>query len=73
MYQIEKGIPLPEKKENKSEKYPFDDMVVGDSFLVPSAERSAVTPRVAYYHEKFPDRRFSSRKVNGGVRVWRTK
>jgi hypothetical protein len=33
-YQVEKGIPVP-SPNTRSTKYPFRDMVVGDSFVVP--------------------------------------
>lgn len=36
MFQIEKGIPMPERARfiPKAQKYPFDQMTVGDSFAI---------------------------------------
>ena len=48
-------------------KYPFDDMRIGDSFMVStqSAAKSACTAAFAR------GLRASRRKVEGGYRVWR--
>lgn len=72
MYEIEKGIPAPRSK------YPFDHMEVGDSFLIscepeeaPRCQRriSGTISRL----KKNRSRYFVTRKVEGGVRVWRIK
>ena len=34
MYQIEKNIPISKIKHTKRRKYPFDEMEIGDSFII---------------------------------------
>ncbi len=80
-YKIEKNVPIVTKVNNLARpKYPFEEMVVGDSFKVSrfgKAKRkiasrlgSAARDFVAKNH---PDWKFSVRQVEDGVRVWRVK
>jgi hypothetical protein len=80
-FKIEKGIPLC-RPSSKSNKYPFDQMEVGDSFFVPHAEaksaRMAALTRNAGQYKKLPkyvtvQRHFVTRTVDGGMRIWRTE
>ena len=80
-YKIEKDVPLC-RTSSKSNKYPFDQMEVGDSFLVPYAEakhaRMAALTRNAGQYKKLPkhvteQRHFVTRTVEGGTRIWRTE
>ena len=80
-YKIDKGIPLSSYK-NKSSKYPLDEMEVGDSFFVPhpdaqKARQNAISHNAGQY-KKLPkhmpfQRHFTTRTVEGGARIWRTK
>lgn len=71
MIQIEKDVPLI-RARRKACKYPFADMVVGDSFFV--ANTTAATINVATYRAaKIYGFRFAVRTVDGGVRVWRVE
>ena len=66
---IQKNVPVPTFRVS----WPFAEMKVGDSILV---EDPGLTPRVrmaAYDFGKRNSRRFMTRSVEGGVRVWRTK
>jgi len=72
---IEKGIPVPASTSGRPTIYPLGNMDVGDSFSIPLPEgkkhrdlQSSVS-RAAKARE---GKTFSSRKVEGGVRVWRT-
>ena len=74
---VEKDIPVPEKS-SRDRKYPLDQMEVGDSFLVPTDPAMTVSKlqkkasaSVAYAHRTLGGRRFVTRQVEGGVRVWR--
>lgn len=73
-YQIEKNVPIP-----KQRKYPFPAMKAGDSFFIPASsneELDKVRRRVsvvATMHNKKTNKKFTLRKVEGGVRVWRVK
>jgi len=82
-YPIERGIPIPRKRGEKS-KYPFFEMEVGDSFVVPVNE-GEVAPKVANgirncyhnicrYNKDFKDRKFTIRIIgHTSVRCWRVK
>ncbi len=83
MFAIEKGIPFEQRKWHQDRKYPWDEMEIGDSFLIPLADD---VPREEYhrlssnigsvargYSKRNPDKKltFKPRIVKGGVRVWR--
>jgi hypothetical protein len=81
-YEIEKNIAPPEGYSNKQGRYPLAIMEVGDSFFVPLSEgRNQVSSMIAYYHARgvrtrrddpnVKVKRFITRKVDGGFRVWR--
>ena len=68
-YKIESGIPKPGWASHKC-IYPFGDMKVGDSFLVTVEDAGKVSSAASKYgalHKK----RFSTRTVDGGIRIWR--
>lgn len=77
-FKIEKNVDLPRAAVTaRRSKYPFADMVDGDSFLVPVEEGDS-TQRVqttlcaaASHHAKKYGGKFITRKVEGGVRIWR--
>jgi hypothetical protein len=79
MFKIEKNVPLPTTDvANGDPKYPFADMEPGDSFFIPcpDKERAAIKSRVdSSIHDHVRRRKltckFLSRRVEGGVRVWR--
>ena len=65
---VEKGIPAPAPREVV--EYPYDDMEVGDSFFV----EGGTLNKLCYQNRKAGirlDAKFTVRKVEGGVRVWR--
>ena len=77
-YVIEQGIPIPGRNDSRI-KYPFGKMVVGDSFLdrADGEDVDKVVSRLqgaaqAYRKKNEQSARFSIRKVDGGVRIWRT-
>lgn len=58
--------------------YPFEQMVVGDSFLVPKKKANAAIVCACQYVNKMFNKKgrylkFTSRTVKGGTRVWRIK
>ena len=67
MFKIEKGIQVP---GNNQTKYPFRDMDVGDSFVVPSELRTRVAVRARQWgvHN---NKKFTVRKTDGVIRVFR--
>lgn len=61
---VDRGVPLPRK-------YPFGDMRVGDSFLIPaSAKRASVTVAAKRFGDKH-GMKFTVRKTDKGYRCWR--
>lgn len=73
---IERGIPMPPKGiggPGRPRMYPWDDMKVGDSFFVPSIRSSANIASSKGIAMKRTGFAFSTRSVEGGVRVWRIK
>jgi len=75
---IEKGIelPTPDEKEKRRSRFPFEEMVPGDSFLVRGASRLQMKQSIHHFRTarkvKHPDWKFTTRLMpDGAVRVWR--
>lgn len=68
-YIIESDIPMPEGRS----AYPFSQMEVGQSFFMPCEEKDAkrIAGNARNAARRFPDRKFTSRVMENGVRVWR--
>ena len=82
MFTIEKGNPPPPPQRTGvcvGMAATLRRMVVGDSFLVPCegwpAERRAITASISSFRRTHGQgwSQFVTRKVDGGVRVWRVK
>lgn len=75
MFEIEKGIPLPEsnKARGRELKYPFRKMLVGDSFVVPVSTRLEYQKLSSAASQAGirSGMKFATRRVDGGVRVFR--
>ena len=74
--QIDKNIPIPPAGHSgKRSFYPFRELEIGDSFLVPYnsekpyATQTRLTTRAAY-HERYGFK-YTTRRTPEGVRVWR--
>jgi hypothetical protein len=74
---IDKGVPIPgaHRAGGRQPKYPWREMEVGDSFFVPKPEgkdlrqlMARLASQACYYKPLI----FTTRGVDGGVRVWRT-
>ena len=75
-FKIEANVPIPKRTRNGSLKYPWDKMKVGDSILVKcdkndASKMSAARNAAAIYGGRH-QMKFSTRNVEGGLRVWRT-
>lgn len=72
-FKIEKNVEFP---RNPASKYPFLDMEIGDSFFVSvdrECEKSYTGQRITNSGRMVTGYKFSYRKVEGGVRIWRVK
>ena len=69
--EIEKTIPIPRAHATRG-KYPFHQMEIGDSFVVPVDRRIAASVACDWYKRKH-GMKFVTRKTEDGkfVRVWR--
>ena len=71
MFKIEKGIPQPQGGGRFS-LYPWQELEVGDSFMVPNAKLSTIRCSVARQNVGDKNgKKFRAANVDGGVRVWR--
>lgn len=76
---VEKGFPLPSDSRGRpGGKYPFATMEVGDSFHMPAKDhaevsnaRARISASAKTFRKSRPDVVFATRKVDGGIRVWR--
>jgi len=76
MFKIDKGVTKPERGRGRGrpDKYPWKAMKIGDSFFVPTGEEfKGIRGATAAATKRHAPKRFSSRKVDGGIRVWRDK
>jgi hypothetical protein len=79
-FKIEKGVPPPKARgHTKPLKYPWNEMDVGDSILVDISAKDQDERRrlyqtarcAAYSYGKRKNRKFETRVVSKGIRVWR--
>jgi hypothetical protein len=79
MIEIENDIPIPPKtpKAGRKGAYPFAELEVGQSFFVPAPpgktnrQLQMAISGSAQHITKKTGHRFTSRTVDGGIRVWR--
>jgi|TARA_R110000824_G_scaffold34064_3_gene108780 hypothetical protein len=79
-FNIEKGIPMP-TTSGKPRKYdlPLDEMEVGDHIKIElpktkiDAERKILSNFCLRHTYKNPSKKFSVRKLEDGVGIWRIK
>jgi hypothetical protein len=65
---VEKGIPVPPQKWERP-KYPWKELDIGDSFLVPLSEHSFY--KGAHTGAKHAGIKITVRTTPNGWRVWR--
>jgi hypothetical protein len=70
MYSVDKGVPLNSRRRSKHEM-PYAAMQVGESFLVPAGAMSMTYICKLNKLASVDNKKFVSRKTEGGVRVWR--
>jgi hypothetical protein len=78
-FKIEQGVPAPctasNLRQGRKLKYPFADLKVGDSFLVPETKdvrkRADQVKSVASSFGRRHGVKLATQVVDGGIRVWR--
>lgn len=72
MLQIEEGVPLPTRGRTK---YPFKDMLQGDSILFTNSKQahSARVSALRFVRAHEPEWAFLLRRVQEGWRLWRIR
>lgn len=71
---VERGVPVPQKVSGPRPKWPWNEMVVGDSFVVKTADErhnACTAARTWAKYHGLKDFKTASRMVMGGFRVWR--
>ena len=73
MFKVDKKVPLPAGYNGPNRRYPFHEMEVGDSFLIPGARVNHGVRATAYHFGRRHNMKFTCRMVDEGMRVWRVK
>ena len=73
---IEKDVPLPERALNggSGRRYPWREMEIGDSVLIPCGkgeDPGKVVARLGNSLAYAAPKKFTRKRENDGVRVWR--
>lgn len=68
MFTLERGLDIPERKTGP--KYPYDRLELGDSFYLEGGDLSKLC-NANYREWRRTGKKFTARKVENGVRVWR--
>lgn len=72
-YVIEKGVPIPQDR-GQGHRTGFSRALraleVGDSMLVPEMTQNGVSARASSL-SKITGQKFITRRVEGGIRIWR--
>ena len=72
MLKIEKGQPIPTSAVGKYRKHPFKYMEVGDSVFIEGGNTAKCNDyQAAKWTERKRGWKFTGRKVEGGIRIWR--
>ncbi len=72
MIKIEKNIKVPCGSHTLI-KYPFGEMDVGDSILIGSDTEKHTARSAVFSYARMNRKKFVTRSVDGGLRVWRTE
>lgn len=69
---VDKNIPIPPINIKRGSKYPWEEMGVGDSMLFVGMRVNGVCPQATKAGRRL-GWKFTVRKVENGVRVWRVE
>ena len=71
-YEIDKGVVIPRSRGVTAHPYPFGEMEPGDSLFIERTGKSVNISNVKAAAEKrVPGTKWTTRKVEGGFRIWR--
>jgi hypothetical protein len=78
---IDKGVPLPSGlSKSPNHDWPFHQLEVGDSFFIPYPDgdkamriRVSAAAQAAERNKRAAGKKFATRAVPGGARVWRVQ
>lgn len=74
MFEIDKSVPLTKDARGRKQIFPVDEMEAGDSFLIPTESKDHfLSARSVASKNSKNGKVFTTRTVDGGLRVWRTK
>jgi hypothetical protein len=68
MFTLERGLAIPERKT--SPKYPYEQLELGDSFYIQDGDLAKLC-NANYREWRRTGKKYTARKVDKGVRVWR--
>lgn len=72
MIQIEKNISVPAAQNvGRPRIYPFAEMEIGDSFLLPTAEKDRVGQAAKAWKARHGGWNYRTRVLDEGIRIWR--
>jgi hypothetical protein len=69
---IEHNVPIPPKRGGGIHAL-LAKLEASDSVMIPGRTPATAASAIRYAQISLPGRRFTSRTVDGGVRIWRTK
>ncbi len=69
---LEKGVAIPRAHAVGTSLYPFPNMKIGDSFIVPLVKGATAASAASWYGKRHK-MKFISRRFENGVRIWRVK
>lgn len=69
---IDRNIPIPAEARGRPNRYPFNQMNVGDSFAFPADIKTATAHAAARHHSRAGMRFIARKQPGGGYRCWRT-
>ncbi len=76
-YTIENGIPIPSSRNTgkweggEPELFPLNELEVGQSFLVTGRSHNGVSTHISVAKRYLAPKRFTTREMTSGTRVWR--
>lgn len=73
---VDRGIPISAKlysNNGRKEKYPWEDLKIGDSFLFPKSIRKNTVYALRDYQRRKRGWDFEIRQTPDGIRIWRTE